>query len=318
MVRRSTQAPSEVLVTGAAGKLGRAILDALAAEGRRTRAASRSPILALPRGATEVRIGEISSATDWSAALAGAGAVVHCAALTRSDEPAEFRRVNTEGTIALARQAAAAGVRRFVFISSLTVNGRSSKGRPFRPDDPPDPQTPYSFSKLEAERGLRALAETGLEVAIIRPPRIVWPETGGNLALLARLVRKGMPLPFGLIDHNRRDNVSPESIISLVRLCLDHPAAAGETFLVADDAPLSTRELLLRIGRQVGRRPKLLPVPRALLRLTVSVLPARMLGGMSRNEMWDELCGSLELDLSRTRDLLGWRPTPSGLASAVP
>jgi nucleoside-diphosphate-sugar epimerase len=242
--------------------------------------------------------------------------VVHCAALTRSNDPAEFGRVNTEGTIALARQAAAAGVRRFVFISSLTVNGRSSKDRPFRPDDRPDPQTPYSVSKLDAECGLRALAETGLEVAIIRPPRIVWPEASGNLALLARLVRKGVPLPFDLVDHNRRDNVSPESILSLVRLCLDHPAAAGETFLVADGAPLSTRELLVRIGRLVGRRPRLLPVPRALLQLIVAMLPARLLGGMSRAEMWDELYGSLELDVSRTRELLGWRPTPSALASA--
>jgi len=309
---------SPVLVTGAGGALAQAIIAALAADGREVRAASRAPLGSLPAGIKGFAVGEVSGETDWSTALAGVTGIVHCAALTRADTPGEFHRVNTEGTIALARQAVAAGARRFVFISSITVNGRSSSGGPFRADDPPNPRTAYARSKLEAEQDLRALAdETGLEVAIIRPPRIIWPEPGGNLALLARMVEKGVPLPFGLISNNRRDNASPESIVSLVRLCLDHPAAASETFLVADDAPLSTRELLFRLGRRAGRRPRLVPVPRSALRLVVSMLPARLLGGMSRSEMWDELCGSLELDLAKTRERLGWRPTPSVLAAAT-
>lgn len=319
MASRLPRSPlSPVLVTGAGGSLARAIVAALVADGRETRAASRSTPASLPAGTRGFAVGDISSETDWSAALAGVAGVVHCAALTRAETPEDFHRVNAEGTIALARQALASGARRFVFISSAMVNGRSSASRPFHADDPPNPQTPYSRSKLAAEQYLGALAgETGLQVAIVRPPRIIWPEPTGNLALLARLVRKGVPLPFGLVSRNRRDNASPDSIVSLVRLCLDHPAAAGETFLVGDAAPLSTRELLVRIGRRVGRRPRLLPVPRALLRLVVSAMPARLLGGMNRDEMWDELCGSLELDLTKTRERLGWRPTPSVLAAAT-
>ena len=307
--------PRNVLVTGASGALGKAIVADLARRGRAVHAAARHEIAGLPAGAVPHRIGEISGETDWSEAIMGLEAVVHCAALTHlpevgDDEAATaFRRANTDGTINLARQAAAAGARRFVFISSATVNGRSSRSGPFRPSDPPHPPTAYSVSKLEAEQGLRALeALTGIEVAIIRPPRIVWPEMKGNLALLERLVRRGVPLPFGLVGRNRRDNVSPESLVSLVRACLDQPEAAGRTFLVSDGDPLSTRELVVRLARRIGRKPRLLPVPPALLRLLIAATPARLLGKLSRDEMADELLGDLELDISETRRTLGWEP----------
>lgn len=312
--------PQTVLVTGANGSLGGKIVADLTAEGRNLRAAARNGVDGLPPGAVSCPVPSVTGATDWSSALAGVDAVVHCAALTHlPDVPEEealkaFREVNRDGTLALARQAAEAGAKRLVFISSATVNGRSSGRRPFRPDDEPNPRTAYSRTKMEAEEGLRALAlETGLEVAIIRPPRILWPQISGNLALLLKLVKKGVPLPFGLVTRNRRDNVSPDSIVGLVRTCLDHPAAANRTFLVSDGDPLSTRELLVRLGKKAGRKPLLLPVPPPLLRLIVAATPGRLLGKMNRAEMMDELLGNLELDISETRALLGWKPAPSTL-----
>jgi UDP-N-acetyl-alpha-D-quinovosamine dehydrogenase len=311
--------PADILVTGAGGALGRKIIRDLAAEGRSMRGAARGDAAGLPDGVRLFRVPDISGATDWSEALAGAGAVVHCAALTYLAEGSAnqaldaFRTVNRDGTIALARQAAAAGARRFVFISSATVNGRSSGARPFRPSDPPAPPTAYSRTKLEAEQGLRQIAaETGLEVAIIRPPRILWPEITGNLARLKSLIERGLPLPFGRVSRNRRDNVSPDSLVGLVRACLDHPAAAGRTFLVSDGEPVSTRELILRLGRKAGRRPRLVPVPTALLRMMIAAMPARLLGRMSRKEMADELLGNLELDIAEARTL-GWEPSSSVL-----
>ena len=311
--------PADILVTGASGALGGKIIRDLAAEGRTMRGAARGDAPNLPDGARLFQIPEISGDTDWSEALAGADAVVHCAALTYlAGESAEaalaaFRKVNRDGTLALARQAAAAGARRFVYISSATVNGRSSAARPFTSSDRPAPPTPYSRTKLEAEQGLHQVAaETGLEVAIIRPPRILWPEITGNLALLKRLIERGLPLPFGLVSRNRRDNVSPDSLVGLVKVCLDHPAAAGRTFFVSDGEPLSTRELILRLGRKAGRKPRLVPVPPALLRLTIAAMPSRLLGRMNRREMADELLGNLELDISEARTL-GWEPSRSVL-----
>lgn len=316
----SPEPPKTVLVTGANGALGRKIVHDLAAEGRILRAAARGITEGLPEGVTSYEVGTISSTTDWSEALRGVDGIVHCAALTHlpslrgEGALAAFREVNRDGTLNLAQQAAAARVRRFVFISSATVNGRTSGDQPFRPDGQPNPQTDYSRTKLEAEQGLCVMAaQTELEVAIIRPPRIVWPEVTGNLALLTKLVAKGVPLPFGLVTSNRRDNVSPGSVAGLVRACLDHPCAAGRTFFVTDGDPLSTRDLLERLGRKVGRRPRLLPVPPTLIRLVVAAMPARLLGKLSREEMLDELLGNLELDISETRSILGWEPSASSL-----
>jgi UDP-glucose 4-epimerase len=301
--------PEKILVTGATGFLGRAVVEHLAARGGAVRAALRSdPATGLTVAETVV-VGDLSASTDWSAALGGVGVVVHCAARahvlreTAADPLAQFRAVNTAATLALARQAAAAGVRRLVFISSIGVNGAETRGRPFRHDDAPQPHSPYAVSKLEAEQGLRAIAaETGLDVVVIRPPLIVGPEAKGNLATLNRVIAKGLPLPFGLARGNRRDLVSLDTLCDLIETVIDHPAAAGETFLVSDGRPVSTRALLERLAAAQGRRITLLPVPTALM-----AAPLRLAG---KAAMASQLFGDLEVDIAHTRETLGWAPAP--------
>lgn len=303
-----------ILVTGATGFLGRAVVDRLAGRGRKVRAAVRRDPGGWPGGVETAVVGDLSGETDWSAALQGVDAVVHCAARahvlreTAADPLAQFRAVNTEATLALARQAAAAGVRRFVFISSIGVNGAETTGRPFRHDDPPAPHSPYAVSKHEAELGLRVLAaETGLEVVIIRPPLIVGPDPKGNLGTLERVIDRGLPLPFGLATRNRRDLVSRDALCDLIDVVIDHPAAAGETFLVSDGEPIPTRTLLERMAAARGRSITLLPVPPGLL-----ALPLRLAG---KGGMAAQLFGDLEVDIEHTRRTLGW--TPPGQTAAT-
>lgn len=298
-----------VLVTGATGFLGRAVVDHLIAEGRKVRAAVRKD-----GGPDAVAVGELSSDTDWSQALKGVDTVVHCAARahvlkeTAADPLAQFRAVNTAATLALARQAAQAGVRRFVFISSIGVNGAETHGTPFHHDDAPHPHSPYAVSKFEAEEGLRALAaETGLEVVVIRPPLIVGPEPKGNLATLNRIIAKGLPLPFGLATRNRRDLVSREVLCGLIEAVIDHPAAAGQVFLAADGEAVSTRVLLERMAAAQGRSITLLPVPTALL-----ALPLKLAG---KGAMASQLFGDLEVDIGHAKQTLGW--TPKGGSAAT-
>jgi nucleoside-diphosphate-sugar epimerase len=308
--------PAErILVTGATGFLGRAVVDRLSARGRQVRAAVRRDPGGWPADVESVVVGDLTAATDWSAALKGVDAVVHCAARahvlreTATDPLTEFRAVNTEATLALARQAATAGARRFVFISSIGVNGAETTGRPFRHDDPPRPHSPYAVSKHEAEQGLRALAaETGLDVVIIRPPLIVGPDPKGNLGTLERVISKGLPLPFGLVTRNRRDLVSRDTLCDLIAVVIDHPAAARETFLVSDGEPVSTRTLLERMAAARGRSITLLPVPPALL-----ALPLRLAG---RGAMAAQLFGDLEVDIEHTRRTLGWTPPAQSAATS--
>lgn len=291
-----------ILVTGATGFLGRAVAEHLVAQGRPVRAAVRRDA-----GPGAVAVGDLSADTDWAAALAGIDTVVHCAARAHvlnetSDNPlTEFRAVNTEATVALAQQAAAAGVRRFVFISSIGVNGSETHGTPFRHDDAPHPHSPYAVSKHEAELALHAIAaETGLEVVIIRPPLITGPDPKGNLATLNSVIAKGLPLPFGLVTKNRRDLVSRDTLCRLIDAVIDHPAAAGQTFLVSDGAPVSTRALLEQMAAAQGRSITLLPVPPVFLSL-----PLKLLG---KGAMASQLFGDLEVDISHTRQTLGWAP----------
>lgn len=307
------QAKPGVLVTGAAGRLGAALSSALEQRGWAVHRAARNP-----ERQGYIGVGTIGPDTSWERALDGVEAVVHCAALTwladgtPEEQEAAFQRANRHGTAALARQAADAGIRRFVLISSATVNGRSSGRDVFRADDPPNPDSAYSRSKRDAEADLFAIAQSvQMDAVAIRPPRIIWPQLSGNLALLAKLVRLGVPLPFGSIDFNRRDNISPDSLIDLAALSLEHPGAAGRVFLASDGTPFSTRELLVRIGKHVGRAPRLLPVPVPIVRSTVRAAPQRLLGRMTRAEMELELLGNLALDISPARKLLGWSPAPS-------
>lgn len=279
-----------VLVTGATGFVGAALVDHLRAAGRSVTGTSRAQASGL------LKVGEIDGATDWRTALRGVRAVVHCAGIAHSNAGADdYQRVNVEGSLNLARQAATAGVRRFVFISSAGVHGDGPG--PFTADTPPNPRKPYAESKVRAEDGLRAVAaETGMELVIIRPPLVTGPGVKGNLALLAKLVRTGLPTPFGL-TRNRRDVVSLPVLCRVIEACITAPVA-GQTFLVSDRRPLSTREMVDRVAEDHGlRKPLHLPVPTWLL--------GAALGLAGMKEQRSQLLGDLEVDAEPARRLIG-------------
>lgn len=298
---------SRTLVTGATGFVGHALVHRLADQGHPIRAATRFPVNGFPVGVQSIAVGDISESTDWSTALENVSSVVHCAARahvlrdTASDPLEQFRAVNTRAAIHLAREAANAGVRRLVFISSIGVNGGETAGRPFRHDDTPQPHTPYATSKYEAEQGLaKVAAETGLEVVIIRPPLVIGPHPKGNLATLNRMIGTGLPLPFGAVTRNRRDLVSLDNLCSLIAVALDHPEAAGQTFLASDGEPISTKALVQRLAADSGRQAALVPVPAPILAAGLRVAGKRA--------MASQLLGDLEVDISHTRQTLGWEP----------
>jgi nucleoside-diphosphate-sugar epimerase len=272
-----------------------------------------------PESVRAVQVGNQSSTTDWSDALQGVDAVVHCAARVHvmhdgaTDPLAAYRLVNVEGTLNLARKAAATGVRRFVFVSSIKVNGEATQlGHPFNADEAPAPLDPYGVSKFEAERVLRALeAETGMEVVIVRPPLVYGPGVKANFASMVRWVERGVPLPLGAI-HNARSMVALDNLVDLLMLCIKHPAAAGQTFLVSDGEDVSTTELLRRTAQAMGKKPLLVPVPAAVLELGAALLGKRAVA--------QRLCGSLQVDIEKTRNLLNWTPPltlDQGLRKAV-
>lgn len=293
----------KILLTGATGFVGRHLCVRLEAERCQVRCAVRnqSPM------EDSVEVGDIGSDTQWGQALAGIDTVIHLAARahimhdTASDPLAEFRRVNVDATLNLARQAAAAGVKRFIFLSSVKVNGEeTASGQPFTEQDSPAPQDPYGISKHEAEEGLRRLsAGTGLEVVVIRPPLVYGPGVKGNFASMMRWISKGIPLPLGAI-HNQRSLIALDNLIDFIITCIDHPAAANQTFLVADGEDLSTTELLRRVGQAMNKPARLIPVPRSVLKLG-----ARLLG---KQAMAQRLCGNLQVDISKAREMLGWEP----------
>lgn len=298
----------KVLVTGAGGFVGSALLPQLIEEGRysvhaavRECRAGFSPAVTIHRGM------DLAVATDWSACLKGIECVVHLAARVHvmhdsaADPLTEFRKVNVEGTLALARQAAAAGVRRFIYLSSIKVNGESTEpGKPFVEDDQPAPRDPYGISKLEAEQGLISLGrETGMAVVIIRPPLVYGPGVKGNFLTMLRWLARGYPLPLGSIA-NQRSLVSVHNLVDLIVSCISHPDAANQTFLVSDGDDLSTTDLLRRLGGALGNPARLLPVPAWLLIGVGSALGKR--------EMMRRLCGSLQVDIAKSARLLGWSP----------
>lgn len=298
-----------VLVTGASGFVGRRLVGSLLGAGQAVRAACRSPqTFAAGICSAELSlVGDLDAATDWRQAVDGVDAIVHLAARVhvmqeRTDDPlAEFRRVNVEGTLALARQAASAGVRRFVFVSSIKVNGEAtSLGLPFTADDVPAPSDAYGISKHEAETALMALSmQTGMEVVVIRPVLVYGPGVGANFRSMMRWLKKGIPLPLNAVD-NRRSMVAVDNLVDLITLCLHHPAAVGQVFLASDGDDLSTPELLRRVARALGRRARLFSVPQGLL-----VFAANILG---KGAVAQRLCGSLQADIAKNRRLLGWTP----------
>lgn len=298
-----------VLITGASGFVGAAVAARLVQLGcPTTRAAVRRAYTQLPPGVEGCVVTTLAAGTDWTSALAGIDSVVHAAARVHvmresaTDPLAAFRRVNVEGTLNLARQAAQAGVRRFVFISSIKVNGEVTEpGRPFHADDEPAPQDDYGVSKLEAEVGLRALAEaTGMEVVIIRPVLVYGPGVRANFQALLRLVNNGVPLPFGK-TANRRSLVALDNLADLVCTCLEHPAAANQTFLVSDGEAVSTAGLVRAMATALGKKPRLLDVPLPWM--------SRVAQALGQGAVTQRLFDSLEVDIDKNRQLLGWQPT---------
>lgn len=295
-----------LLVTGASGFVGRALCAEAMARGLAVLPATRTSCVLSGLGAT-FAVGSVDESTPWQAALAGCYAVVHLAARVHlmqdvaADPLAEFRRVNVQGTLNLARQAAAAGVKRFVFISSIKVNGESTQvGKPFCANDKPAPQDAYGLSKMEAEQALSQLAmETGMEVVIIRPTLVYGYGVKGNFATMVRCLDRGLPLPLGAI-YNQRSLVGLDNLVDLILTCLAHPLAANQTFLVSDGEDVSTTQLLQRLGHALGRSPRLLPIPARVL-----LWGAHLIG---KGAMAQRLLGSLQVDMSKTRKLLGWTP----------
>jgi len=218
-----------------------------------------------------------------------------------ADPLAEYRLVNVEGTLNLARQAAAAGIKRFIYISSIKVNGESTPlGKPFLSSDIPEPEDPYGVSKREAEQGLMQLAaDTGMEVVIIRPPLVYGPGVKGNFATMIKLIDKGLPLPLGAV-HNKRSLVGVDNLVDLIIRCIDHPAAANQVFLAGDGEDLSTTELLRGVANAMGKPARLIPVPVGLLQLSATLL--------GKEAVAQRLLGSLRVDITKTCELLDWRP----------
>lgn len=309
---------THVLVTGARGFVGSQLVKRLRAEPGFTVAGSvRDMWSDAPTGVRQYAVGDICAQTNWCSALADIDVVVHTAARAHLTNEtgvialSEYRRVNVEGTRSLARQAADRGVRRFVFISSIGVNGNIT-AEPFQSTDEPNPVDAYAISKYEAEQQLQEIAiQTGLEVVVVRPPLVYGPNAPGNFAKLLCWIQRSVPLPLGAIN-NKRSFVGLDNLVDLIVTCLDHPAAANQVFLAGDGEDLSTTELLERIGRAMGKPTRLLPVPVWALQVGATLLGKR--------DVARRLLGSLQVDISNTRDLLGWEPPVSvdeGLRRAV-
>jgi nucleoside-diphosphate-sugar epimerase len=299
--------PTKILITGATGFLGRALVKTLSADRHfKLTAVSRAPIPDLPGTVFPYVLGDINATTDWNVGL-DVDVVVHAAARVHVmnehalDPLASFREINTAGTLNLARQAAKAGAKRFIFISSVKVNGEATEtGQPFLADDICAPSDPYSISKYEAEQGLIELSvSTGMEIVIIRPVLVYGPDVKANFYQLMRILQRGVPLPLGGIN-NSRSLVSLDNLIDLIRVCIGHPAAANQVFLVSDGEDVSTTELARRILKFSGSKTWLMPVPDYLIFALAKLV--------RREPSARRVLGSLQVDIDKTQTLLNWSP----------
>jgi nucleoside-diphosphate-sugar epimerase len=291
----------QALVTGANGFVGRALCSDLISRGVAVNRCVRSAAIT---GDT-FSVGEVDGETDWSAPLKDCDVVVHLAGRAHQlndwsrDPLEEFRRINVRGSLALFSQAVVQGIKRFVYISSVGVNGNQTT-IPFMESDLPQPFEPYAISKLEAEVGLKKIAtETGVELVIIRPPLVYGPGAPGNFGRLVRCVRKGIPLPLGAI-HNQRSLVALGNLTDFIAVCLKNPAAANQIFLVSDGKDISTTELLKRISLLMQKPDLLLPVPSAWIEKLGII--------MGQGDTVRRLCHDLQVDISKARNLLEWSP----------
>jgi nucleoside-diphosphate-sugar epimerase len=293
----------KILVTGTTGFIGRGLLNTL-------RDSSGYSITCVTRrGGTPTTckefVSNLTAQTDWSSALERNQTIIHAAGsahFTKSDaisSSSELRDVNVDSTLNLARQAAEEGAKRFVFISSIGVNGNTNS-QPFTENDASNPVDLYAQTKWEAEQGLWKIHRaTGMEVVIIRPPLVYGPHAPGNFGKLVKLVGKRIPLPLGAVN-NKRSLIALDNLVDLIITCIDHPGAANELFLAGDGEDVSTTELLRGIGKAMGKPTRLIPVPMRLLVVGATVLNKRALA--------QSLLGSLQVDISKARNLLGWKP----------
>ena len=301
----------KVLVTGATGFIGHALLAHLAGLEHidvigLSRQAPAKPLV----GAKYLDGWNLTSKTQWHPELKGVHVLVHTAARAHvledslADPLAEFRRVNVVGTLQLVKKAAEMGVKRFLYVSSIGVNGvQSAAGKVFSEEDIPGPKNAYAISKWEAEQGLLLIAaESGLEVVIIRPPLVYGPDAPGNFGSLMRAVQRGWTLPLGAV-HNQRSLIALDNLVDFIITCITHPQAANQTFLVSDGQDLSTTELVRGMAQAAGVPARLLPVPVWALQMGASLL--------GKGDAVQRLCGNLQVDISKARSLLGWVPPVS-------
>jgi len=305
----------KILLTGGTGFVGSELLKSLAKTGYYQIVLSERRIVGEASSYKQpVFVGDIGSTTEWSQAIENVDVVLHTAARAHimkdsvQSSLAEFRRVNVDGTLNLARQAIEAGVKRFIFISSIKVNGEGEANRIYRFDDAAAPEDDYGLSKWEAEQGLKALcSESSMELVVIRPPLIYGPGVKGNLALLAKAIDKGLPLPLDSIK-NQRDMLGLNNLIDLIKTCIEHPAAAGQVFLCCDNEPVSTPQLVKLIASGRGKHARLWPVPVSILRLFACLA--------GRRGMFKRLSSDFRIDSQHTMNTLDWAP-PFSVAESM-
>lgn len=294
---------NKILLTGYTGFIGSNILDLCKERSDSIKCLGRrKPLFGI------FYQGELSSSSEYRDALDGVDVIIHCAARVHVmndssiDPLTEFREVNSFATLNLAKQAIAAGVKRFIFVSSIKVNGESTQsGKPFTASDERSPEDFYGKSKSEAEEQLLQFAkETGLEVVIVRPTLVYGPGVKANFASLMNLVSKGIPLPFGCVTNNKRSLVSVDNLVDLIVTCIEHPKAANQVFLVSDDHDVSTSEMVRQMALSLGKSTWQLPVPKWCYKLAGKVL--------GKQDVVDRLLGSLQVDITHTKQTLGWTP----------
>lgn len=311
-----------VLVTGASGFIGRHVITELLGRSIQVRVACRQGA-ELELSVQNVEVVHLSGpgtvAADWADVVAHCSAVIHLAARAhvlrdRHEDPGRaFRSANVDYARACGEAAAIAGVQRFILMSSVGVHGGISGAQPIQAESAFNPHTPYACSKVEAEQALTdVVRESGMKLTVVRPPLVYGPGAPGNFGVLVRAIASGLPLPLGSLTSNRRSFVAIDNLVDMIVTCLNHPAAANQSFLVSDGQDISTADLLRRLGSAMGKPARLISVPAGLLEFGAQL--------MGKRELFQSLCGSLQVDIRKTCDLLDWNPRVSldeGLRRAV-